>query len=651
MNCLQDHNQRNINVIIFVTLMRCLFASSACVTTSNRFHQEPDDTFVVAGESMSFTCIVSSYCRDTDRIEWRIEPTLYQTMQVDTCNADGHQMESRLHVLNVGEIDQYFTCILHTLQENGDGDPICISSKRAKMTVRYFPGADELTCQPAGEVELRLGQIMPISCEVPRSKPAVDLSWRVDPHAKLMFPPALDTGFQRTLRYDLQMEQELDHRTLFCEVTSPFAFPSRKLECSIGPIRLLRPPQVVVDPQQGEISSFHPLILVCMTSGYPDASVYQWSCSPPNILGGCNATSKTTTFSVPRLTDTDKRLSHDKTIVVTCSATNSEGTTSNVARVSFISGSTLILDDYLQSVNGCLSISIIEVNSSWSIGVQCSLDPRCSREDSVYFKWSVDGYEITNNENWAITSSTYVSSLKFPANVKNFVPQNATCKAKCPHFVYEAHIDIFLSLDLDDAQVTTPSKNGVQSISTKGADQISTNKMARLLSVISSSGINQGDDPNYNEQLVSQGTHGGLNESETKISMWKIVTIAVSGVLAFVILTVCFIALCAIVLFRYFNHKTKAYSPSVAESPVEAEHGTLKHYKETSFESNEPIYEVPKMPTEPEHVPKTYDDCTNSPAHTHHTYAIGIERFERSSLSTVSESSWSSSNSTYISPS
>ncbi|XP_072178771.1 uncharacterized protein [Diadema setosum] len=504
MDFLQEYNQRKTNVIIFITLMRFLFASSHCVTTSNRFRQEPADTFAAAGENVSFTCIAFSFFRDTERLEWLIEPNLYQTKQVDTFNTYEYQMESHLHVLNVNAIDQYFTCILHTLQLHGDADPECILSRRAKMTVGYFPIADELTCSPSGEVELRLGEVMSASCEVPRGKPAVDLNWRVEPHAHLPNPTVLDTGFQRISRIDLQMEPNVENMTLFCEVTSPFAFPSTKLECPIGPIRLLRPPQVVVDPQQGEISSSHPLTLVCMASGYPDVTLYQWSCSPSDILQGCDASSKTVTLSLPGAADVDARLSHNKTLVVSCSATNSAGTGSSVARVSFIRRSTLILDNFIQSAYGCVNIGTIDVNSSWSINVQCSLDPKCTPDDSVYFHWFVDGHKIARQaiENLVITTSShYVSFLQFLGNETNFVKRNVTCKARFPLSSTKSYVDIFQSLILDGTKTTKPSQDGFYSDFTESVDQVSASTTAELLFTTSYEYINPENDSHHRKQF------------------------------------------------------------------------------------------------------------------------------------------------------
>ncbi|XP_072178770.1 uncharacterized protein [Diadema setosum] len=646
MHLLHEYNQRKMNVIVFITLMRCLFASSACVTTSNRFRQEPADTFAAAGENVSFTCIAFSFFRDTERLEWLIEPNLYQTKQVDTFNTHEYQMESRLHVFTVGEIDQYFTCILHTFQLHGDADPVCMSSRRAKMTVGYFPSADELTCSPGGEVELRLGEVMTASCEVPRSKPAVDLSLRVEPQANLPNPTVLDTGLQRILRIDLQMEQNMDHMIFFCQVTSPFAFPDRKLECSIGPIRLLRPPQVVVDPQRGEISSSHPLSLVCMAGGYPDVTLYQWSCSPPGILGGCDATSKTVTLSVPGVTDrpTDVRLSHDQTIVVTCSATNLEGTGSNVTRVYYISSSTLTPDDYFQSVGVCLSINNIEVDSSWSTtGVQCSLDPRCSTNDWVYFQWFVNDYEITNNvtDDLVITtSSPYVSSLKFRYLEKSFVSQNVTCKVIFLNSHTKAYTDITMSCNLRGTKVSVSSQDGFDS---KSVDQGSNNTMTEWLSVISCDGVNQGNDSNYWKQPVTQGTDTGLNDGGTKMAVGKLVAVVVSGVVAFVILTVCFIALFAKILA---NRKTKASSPSVAKRPEKTDDRNQRHDKGASCRSSDHVYETPIVSPASE----KHDNFAMSPEHSQHTYAVGIEQTERP-LSTDSKSSRNSfSHHTYMTP-
>ena len=319
--------------VLFVFTLSSYIATSCSCNPSDTpvFAQEPHDLVVNEGDNAKFTCALSTYDPDRISVVWQVGPDFFQTDVEEAYIVSAHVLTSSITLFNVDRIKRYLTCKVKYSSRSLHDMNTCEVRRSATLTVQYFPDQQYLSCRPSGPVALRVGDILQARCEVPRCEPAVDMAWTLrneTNESTLPLSTLYDRGLVRVLANDLPIDVEHHSKSLICLVASEVVFPNRKLECSIGPIIVLHPPNVRVHPSAINLTYSESASLECEANGFPEVSRYQWTCVPEGVVSGCNRTSKRVTVFPQQ-----KKHHEISEVLVSCTAFNSEGSDTAVVRV------------------------------------------------------------------------------------------------------------------------------------------------------------------------------------------------------------------------------------------------------------------------------------------------------------------------------
>ena len=279
-----------------VTLLVVLCYTIIVCSSPLVFITQPQDITANEGDDVTFLCSVNNSGRAS--ISWTVRPDHKNN---ETTEKFDHHVTSTLTVQGIDQYDRYITCsVSYASDGSGQYQWRNFSSRRAKLSVKYFPRQSELSCSPQDAISLQEWQFLHVYCAVLRCKPAVDLTWRLETEDKFVLPlPKIqDNGLMRNLSDKVRVSRELHNKRIICVVTSELAFPGRSLECPTGLIKVLTPPAVAVHPRNAILEDHMVVGFTCMADGYPTVFNFTWSCSSNVKLNGCNGTTTSTNTSV-----------------------------------------------------------------------------------------------------------------------------------------------------------------------------------------------------------------------------------------------------------------------------------------------------------------------------------------------------------------
>ena len=315
-------------VLLFATDCPLCLSLDTCSRGTNVFKTEPTDLTAREGDTVDFTCAVDNFNLTTDVITWSLSPEQSHQVVPDY-DTEKNLMKSKVLLYNISNTDIYATCSLNRslLTTSGKYEWNCFLSQEARLSVLYFPKKKGISCHPIESQLLSEGSFLSASCEVARSKPAVDIRWEVNNniHDEIQLPrPSFsDNGFTRISRIDLPVSAQMHSISLTCIVTSQVVFPEKELTCSVGPVKVMYPPRAFVNSTKLTLRNYDQTQVECLADGYPDNYTYSWSCSTPDLLDGCDGNSKTVDLSINKLYQFPSL--GMEYVLVTCSVSNSVG--------------------------------------------------------------------------------------------------------------------------------------------------------------------------------------------------------------------------------------------------------------------------------------------------------------------------------------
>ena len=155
------------------------------------------------------------------------------------------------------------------------------SSRVANLIVHYFPSPGDLECSPSRPPVAHEGEIIPVSCQVPRSNPPVELSW--DSTAEnIPVVEVKEADGMRILEEQLVISRIFHGKQIVCLVESHDAFPGQNLTCIIGPFTVYYKPRIIVNPTDLLVSldDQQPILIECSIDSYPPVANLTWKCTP-----------------------------------------------------------------------------------------------------------------------------------------------------------------------------------------------------------------------------------------------------------------------------------------------------------------------------------------------------------------------------------
>lgn len=336
--------------------------------------------------------------------------------------------------VHVGRTVQFIRCDLRPDVDSR----ACFSSPMSKLRVQYFPHKNDISCGPHDPKPFHEGDAMPISCEVLRSTPAVDMRWSLLPDATIIsLSPHHDGIWNRGLLHDLPITKSLHMKRLVCEVTSELVFPERLLQCFIGPIMVYHAPRVIVQPSNAEVGPDHLVEFMCVANGYPDHFEYSWTCLPHGLFKGCESVSKTAEVSLGINVDTVslEGLAAEVRCIVSNSIGRATGSSHvNVLPIDMSSHLTTPLRQMITAPLVCpsdieLSIAVLTHNmidfGSTGVKVRCTVN-NLKGHDDIQIYWYLNENKVTK-ENDSFQQQRLSS---FTSEVTWIITQNLDYHAK-----------------------------------------------------------------------------------------------------------------------------------------------------------------------------------------------------------------------------
>ena len=560
-----------VSVIFAVTYCTRMCQSlTACTRCSEVFKIEPKDATTKEGETVVFTCSVGNFTKNTGTIIWDLNPT-------ETCNCNvvleldrkKDTMTSKLILQNVSRTDHYVTCKLNTTLSltSNDHHWNCFLSRRAKLSVLFFPRRHEILCSLQSTQPVREGNLLSVKCEVPRCKPAVDVHWTFGVEDAISIPRSNsdDKGLTRISSLDLPVSREMHLRSITCMVTSEIYFPEKTLQCSVGPILVLYPPRVFVNPPRLLFINEHPTQLECLADGYPENYTFSWSCSITEILNGCDENSKSINLFINkhyRFPDSDIVY-----VIITCAVSNSVGTETSSSVVKVERGGQT--EEQIERMN-MTSTSCDNKPSNITINGQYigQYTPEMTKFQCIFHG---HGADFDDFQTQMINDKDIMSNLDF------------TLDKELPDVTFSLYLMNISQLNVDDivvcevafcnsTQMTVANISWSHPVVEK--DKISSQ----------SSGI---DNLSNSDLNTTTELHQNYDNSQSQ-PYWQIATIAIGSVLAMVILILCI----ATVKNALRNKYKLKHSP---ENRLEKNSRPLQKVDKQCDElsSPDPIYEVP----------------------------------------------------------
>ena len=414
----------------------CVMPYSCSPSGQNVFDSEPMDAFVFDGHSVTFSCSVSGFNRDRSSIAWEALPDTSRKYESESFQESGSVLTSSITINITDRTDHYFRCLLRHVDE-----ATCYHSRWARSIVRYFPRQSEMSCQPENITPLNPGEKLTVNCAVQSGKPPVDIEWKRDSASNVVVAQSKlrEVGTRRTLTQELLVTRDLHLQSLTCRVTSEVFFSGRKLECSVGPVKVNHPLQVRVTPSEVKQQRVDETsTLICSAEGFPDDFAFSWFCFPQYVITGCNSTSRVINLTLPCTSLHD--LNETDVITISCSVTTSVETSSNT--------STFVISSSLKE--NCQQRTLIETfkdndtiehlvlkqtelyndgEDSWTAQFQCVVSSKLYQTQEFDLQWVFNEEVIYSDDNRSILSvkapDTFVLSV---TNLSRSVPSKVVCE-------------------------------------------------------------------------------------------------------------------------------------------------------------------------------------------------------------------------------
>lgn len=206
--------QMEQTLIIFIAILfTSSFATSStstCELASNVLTISPSFAVAKEGDAVTFSCTAKG--AETHFISWNINPDMNNTNVSVAYDQESRNMVSNI-IVHVGRTVQFIRCDLRPDVDSR----ACFSSPMSKLRVQYFPHKNDISCGPHDPKPFHEGDAMPISCEVQRSTPAVDMRWSLLPDATIIsLSPHHDGIWNRGLLHDLPIAKSLHMKRLVC---------------------------------------------------------------------------------------------------------------------------------------------------------------------------------------------------------------------------------------------------------------------------------------------------------------------------------------------------------------------------------------------------------------------------------------------------
>lgn len=623
---------------ILLILLANLFHSLAiyCHHSPSHFKVQPRDKTAKEGGSASFTCTSRNFNSQTDTLSWQVVPNLYAVNEKKMFNSSSQEMISTITVRNIGKTNQYFSCNLN-IRGHEDQQETCFASRKASLFVQYFPDRDELTCNPKHPLAVKEGQTLRIMCEVSRGEPAVDLSWRFSPPGAndQHLPTHQDDGAYRVLSHALLVTRQLHLKEIICGVTSDLVFPGIRHQCSIGPITVLYPPHVFVQPRQARMTLRGPTQLSCIADGHPEHFNFSWSCFPEGVLGGCDGKDQRANLHLSKASDISN-IESVKHISVTCTVTNSEGSgmgSSHITIADMHLGNAE-LDSFSCEDNVKLNVTM-DATKGWSnssyITFVCAVTSSSERCKIQKILWYLGNSSFSENENEIVEGKLLSQFSVGIARIYTNENQALHCEVSVSNTTVRSSFNLSQLIEKQQMVISGQSPK-TDSLTNPNSSQISKARMLpdSILDDIS-------NDKRLYPTIINKENIKGSTDSprSSALKIWQIVTITVAGVLVTVILTACVVTILSMCMYKRFF-----YRPSTDPKSSHSKDDCKDRY---SISSNlGPIYDEPHVPS-----PCKLGRCKSLPdiakddrLSLNHIYDSNV--YHSSYISTSSDSSWSS---------
>lgn len=208
--------------------------TSKCLDTSPKFFlSQPEDLSVKEGSNATFTCTVSNFDPDVDRITWYVDSALYETVITPSFDEINREMTSRLTILKIGKEKHTVQCALYVLNFQM-GVQMC-HSRVGTLIVQYFPEANDLQCGPKGSLVFNEGESVEVWCNASFWNPGMFVELYLHDTKLLSNTDEANTGERTLSRKILDVRHDFHNATLTCSVTNPSLFPGQYVSCTIGP--------------------------------------------------------------------------------------------------------------------------------------------------------------------------------------------------------------------------------------------------------------------------------------------------------------------------------------------------------------------------------------------------------------------------------
>lgn len=611
------HVQRSINLTLICIFLAAYAdeAFSLCGgQNSPSFRQQLEDRSVQSGQNVSFTCVVSNFNRETDQLTWQVGPYLRKKNVIERYVAEIKEFSSTITAFTVPPTNFYFSCSVHYLQRQGENDRSCRIVSGATLTVEYFPGATDLTCSPTHPLDLCAGDVVHVRCQVSRCEPAVNLVWKFNDtsRGRLPRPRLYDVGLTRGLEYDMVAQTKHHLSTIVCVVTSKVSFPSRKLECRIGPLRIFQPPTVSVQPQHHIAHEDTTFQLNCLThNSFPKVTHVVWACSPGGVLIGCNSTLETITLLVENV------IAAPTNVTVTCTVTNAEGTNTSDAIVSVLKHGCAVTNEAEKVYSVELSIMRQDVDAK-CLTMACSVYPN-KTDDHVNFHWTIDGLPISRSFIGKQGGSHGESSLVVFDKGELKEDSLVTCRVNLSGLIIEE------------------SRNGSTSTHDSTAQHVDTEMCERYATDVPTNPRNRILTTRSYSDALELKKDNEINSKSYHLSTRKLLIIII-GVIVVFLLTLILVALILAYTLKYFRKRTcRNLSISQPGNIAVAPKEESDDYYCSAYAGCDSIYETPN-------VPPAFPNLDDHIPHQEHTYSTADSPENNPSWRTSSETStWCSS--------
>ena len=592
-------NSKEFFLLVVICTLGCPLCMplETCRRISDVFQTEPIDITAKEGDSVVFTCAAGNFSQGTDSITWSVKPTQYHDVIINnTFDSEKGIMTSQLLLHNISKIDCYVTCILNiSLRPPDEHQWDCFLSREAELDVLYFPKSNEISCGPQELQQLTEGSVFSVRCEVARCNPAVDIYWELDFNVQedIQLPRSTldDDGLTRTSRLNLHVRKQMHLRSLVCIVTSELNFPEKKLKCPVGPIKVIHPPRVFVNPPRLLLTNKHPMQLECLVDGYPDNFTFSWSCSGTGTLQGCGGMSNKVNLSINDLQAVRIKGTY---VQVMCRVHNSVGTgkASSIIKLER-------QNSFDRTLNHCDQLPSNFTVSGEFFGQHIPRKFTCifqeqqanstSRLDSFQTVLMNDT-EVSDNLDYNIEEELFPANLSLGLFTVTKASYNETVLCEITlHKCNYTHLAF--------AKISSPAANlEMEKISSQSVD-IKTTVDSNLVVIMETSDI----------------------EGNAKDLFWQTATIVIGSVLATVVLIVC------IATMKYVEwHKRKKHS----NKRLDTGPGTAMLQNQPA--AADPVYE---MLTEPGVINVEGFPQTVTMPRVRHTYDLGVQNSLAPSLS------------------